>query len=173
MPGRLSAVELFPNLNVAKTRAKTEAEAESTEADSPPSAVDAIARDAPDAPDAEARMPGDGDESFWDRRRQARRVTASVDDAKQSSVRQGLRETTPLRTTRKTRQSLVASAVTTRATRSASKRPNDDVDRNLSPIPFALAGGRDGASRSVSRAATPSSQRPAKKQKTGLRVKSS
>lgn len=152
MPGRVSAAELFPNLNV-KSAEKSFSATHDAEKDLPP------------------HMPEEDEDSFWDRRRTARGVTNSF-DAKESSIRgpDAERETTPVKKTRRTRQSLAAS-VTTRATRSASKRPNDDVERTVSPIAFSLPG--DGSSTVGSRAATPTSLRPAKKQKTGLRVKSS
>lgn len=160
MPGRVSAADLFPNLNVKS-------------ADTPVSVSvavsDSVAKDAEiDVPN---HMPEEDEDSFWDRRRTARRVTNSL-HAQESSIRgpDAERETTPVKKTRRTRQSLAAS-VTTRATRSASKRPNDDIERTVSPIAFSLAG--DGSSTVGSRAATPTSLRPPKKQKTGLRVKTS
>jgi hypothetical protein len=152
MPGRVSAAELFPNLSFK-------------------SAEQAVSSAKDAELDVGAHMPEEDEDSFWDRRRTARGVTNSF-SPQESSVR-GLdaeRETTPVRKGRRTRQSLAASA-TTRATRSASKRPNDDGDRTLSPVAFSLAG--DGSSTVGSRAATPTSLRPAKKQKTGLRVKTS
>ncbi|KFG83102.1 Essential subunit of the histone deacetylase Rpd3S complex [Metarhizium anisopliae] len=157
MPGRVSAAELFPNLKVKSAEKPAVSPAKDAE-------IDAL--------DAPAPMPEEEEESFWDRRRTARRVTNNL-SPHESSIRGGPaadRETTPVKTTRRTRQSLAAS-VTTRATRSASKRPNDDLERTVSPIAFSLPG--DGSSAVGSRAATPTSLRPAKKQKTGLRVKTS
>ncbi|UNI14365.1 hypothetical protein JDV02_001000 [Purpureocillium takamizusanense] len=155
MPGRLAtsdAPELFPNL--------------------PVKAASSSAKAAKDPPMHGAE---DADESFWDRRRDARRVTNGY-TAHDSAVR-GSREealATPVRTTRKTRQSLAAAVTappSTRATRSASKRPAEDVvERTDSPAAFSWQG--DGGSVLGSRAATPT-LRPAKKQRTGLRVKSS
>ncbi|OAA43092.1 Essential subunit of the histone deacetylase Rpd3S complex [Metarhizium rileyi] len=159
MPGRISAAELFPNLN-AKS------------AEKPVSSVSAPVSAATDAEiDVPAHMPEEDEDSFWDRRRTARGVTNNLSPF-ESSIRASDvgRESTPVRTTRRTRQSLAAS-VTTRATRSASKRPNDDVERTVSPIALSYTG--DGSSTVASRAATPTSLRPAKRQKTGLRVKTS
>ncbi|POR37916.1 Uncharacterized protein TPAR_01884 [Tolypocladium paradoxum] len=146
MPGRLAASELFPNLapRTAARSAKT---------------------------GVKAPMPDDEDDPFWDRRRDARKVTNGY-SAHESSVRDADEEPveTPIRKTRKTRQSLVA-PVSTRATRSASKRPIDEVERTDSPAAFSWQG--DGDSMFGSRAATPTALRPTKKPRTGLRVKSS
>lgn len=146
MPGRLAVSELFSN-PPPKTAAR------------------------PAKPGVKAPMPDDDDDPFWDRRRDARRVTNSY-SAHESSVRDGDEEPveTPVRKTRKTRQSLAA-PVSTRATRSASKRPIDEVERTDSPAAFSWQG--DGDSMFGSRAATPTALRPTKKQRTGLRVKSS
>ncbi|KAG6257778.1 hypothetical protein E4U23_000020 [Claviceps purpurea] len=118
-------------------------------------------------------MPEEGELASWDRRREARKVTNGV-SAKESAVR-GLsvegETSTPVRSTRRTRQSLAAS-VTTRASQSASKRSTDQVaERHDSPLAFTLTG--DGNLPGGSRSVTPTSLRPTKKQKTGLRVKSS
>ncbi|KAM4054729.1 PHD-finger domain-containing protein [Hirsutella rhossiliensis] len=144
MPGRLAATELFPNLP-AKTAKHGTAKA-------PP-------------------MLDDDEDPFWDRRRDARKVTGAY-SAQESSVRTGQEErvATPPRTTRRTRQ-LLAAPVSTRATRSASKRPIADVERTTSPAAFSWQG--DGSPAVGSRAATPPMLRPAKKQRTGLRVKTS
>ncbi|KAG5996925.1 hypothetical protein E4U54_002468 [Claviceps lovelessii] len=168
MPGRVSAAELFSNLD---TKTAEQSFLSSTNADGGHSAAAAAAA----ARQAHIHMPEEDENASWDRRRSARRVTNGI-SAKESAVRgpdaEAEVETTPVRTTRRTRQSLAAS-VTTRASRSASKRPTDDeVDRNDSPIALSLTTG-DGNSSVGSRAATPTSLRPAKKQKTGLRVKSS
>lgn len=158
MPGRLTtsyASELFPNLPVKAASSSTKA------AQNP----------------AKDPMHGaEDDDPFWDRRRDARRVTNGY-AAQESAVRGSQEEAavaTPVRTTRKTRQSLAAAAAppSTRATRSASKRPAEDVvERTDSPAAFSWQG--DGGSVLGSRAATPTTLRPAKKQRTGLRVKSS
>ncbi|KHN95091.1 Essential subunit of the histone deacetylase Rpd3S complex [Metarhizium album ARSEF 1941] len=154
MPGRVSAAELFPNLKL-KPAEKSASVSATTDAEI----------------DVPARMPEEDEESCWDRRRTARRATNNF-SPQESAVRvpDAERGTTPARTTRRTRQSLAAS-VTARATRSASKRPSDDAERTVSPIALSLTG--DGSSTVPSRAATPTSLRPAKKQRTGLRVKSS
>lgn len=125
-----------------------------------------------------APMPGpdnglDGLGDAWEKRRQAQRVTNGY-TATESSIRYGDEggEATPVRTTRKTRQSAGVPPPSARATRSANKRFPDDSDRFDSPGLFSVLG--DGSSVIGSRAATPTtSLRPAKKQKTGLRVKSS
>lgn len=113
-------------------------------------------------------------DATWNRRRDAKTVTNNY-TAADSSVRisEQQRAVTPISKTRTTRRSLAAAAASasTRTTRSATKRPNDDVDRNMSPVPFSLTG--DDASSTIgSRAVTPVSQRQAKRPK-GLRVKSS
>lgn len=156
MPGRVSAAELFPNLGTKSAEQSLLLSANG---------------DGHAAVQVQAHMPEEDEDSFWDRRRDARKVTNGV-GAQESSVRDpdAERQATPVRKTRRTRQSLAAS-VATRATRSASKRPSDEADRNDSPIALCLTG--DGNSSIGSRAATPTSLRPVKKQKTGLRVKSS
>lgn len=116
----------------------------------------------------------DEDDGFWNRRREARKVTNGY-SAKESAIRPNPqeRDATPARTTRKTRQSLLA-PVSTRATRSASKRPNDDADSVVSPVALSFPGFPGETSSTVgSRAATPTSMRPNKKPRTGLRIKSS
>ena len=108
----------------------------------------------------------------WDRRRGAKDVTNGF-QALESSVRDegDGREMTPMRSTRKTRQSVLPSA-STRATRSANKKATDEAERFESPGAFSFQG--DGPSSIAgSRAVTPTNFRPAKKQKTGLRIKSS
>ncbi|PTB43233.1 hypothetical protein M441DRAFT_135381 [Trichoderma asperellum CBS 433.97] len=124
---------------------------------------------------AKAQMPADGDDLFWTRRRDAQKATNAY-TARESSVRNGdddEREVTPARRTRRSRQSLVA-PVSTRATRSASKRPssnnvNDDVDIAVSsPLAFSF---NEGSSTVGSRAVTPTALRPTKKPRTGLRIK--
>ncbi|KAG6004233.1 hypothetical protein E4U21_001291 [Claviceps maximensis] len=165
MPGGLSAAELSPNVNTKSV-------------EQPPLSFPnghghsaAAAAQAEAQAQAHTHMPAGDVDASWDRRRNARKVTNGI-SAKESALRgpDAESETTPARTTRRTRQSLAAS-VTTRASRSASKRSTDEAERNDSPIALSLTG--DGTSSVGSRAATPTSLRPAKKQKTGLRVKSS
>lgn len=124
---------------------------------------------------AKAQMPADDDDLFWTRRRDAQKATNAY-TARESSVRNGddeEREVTPARRTRRSRQSLVA-PVSTRATRSASKRPSsnnatDDVDIAVSsPLAFSF---NEGSSTVNSRAVTPTALRPTKKPRTGLRIK--
>ncbi|CAJ0553906.1 Ff.00g124180.m01.CDS01 [Fusarium sp. VM40] len=152
MPGRVSAAQIFPNLPTKSKTAKNKA-----------SSVPA---------DDAATVP-DTDDSFWDRRRDAQKFANSV-AAHESSVRGGDEHedpfTTPAKSTRKTRQSIAASATTTRSTRSASKRPHDEVDSAVSPVAWSFQ--REDSSVGGSRAATPT-LRPPKKPRTGLRVKSS
>jgi hypothetical protein len=156
MPGRVSAAQIFPNLPTKSKTAKNKAS--SVPAD--------------DAADAAVTVP-DTDDSFWDRRRDAQKFANSV-TAHESSVRGGDEDedpfTTPAKSTRKTRQSIAASATTTRSTRSASKRPYDEVDSAVSPVAWSFQ--REDSSAGGSRAATPT-LRPLKKPRTGLRVKSS
>jgi hypothetical protein len=143
MPGRVSAVNLFPNLP-RKT------------SDTPP--------------EPESRESSRGDDGLWNKKWEARRTTENY-DAQDSFLRGSSPEgkATPTVTTRRTRQSLLP-GVGTRATRSASKRPNDDIDGTVSPIAPSWNG--DASSVAESRAVTPSSQRPAaKKAKTGIRIK--
>ncbi|PNP47636.1 hypothetical protein TGAMA5MH_01459 [Trichoderma gamsii] len=124
---------------------------------------------------AKAQMPADDDDLFWTRRRDAQKATNAY-IARESSIRNGddeEREVTPARKTRRSRQSLVA-PVSTRATRSASKRPSsnnvgDDVDIAVSsPLAFSF---NEGSSTVGSRAVTPTALRPTKKPRTGLRIK--
>ncbi|KAM0204630.1 hypothetical protein ACHAPI_000397 [Fusarium lateritium] len=154
MPGRV-----FPNLPTKSKTAKNKAS--SVPADDAAAAA------------ATSTVP-DTDDSFWDRRRDAQRFANSV-TAHESSVRGGDDDdedpfTTPAKSTRKTRQSIAASATTTRSTRSASKRPHDEVDSAVSPVAWSFQ--REDSSVGGSRAATPT-LRPPKKPRTGLRVKSS
>ncbi|WZH44814.1 uncharacterized protein QYS62_005842 [Fusarium acuminatum] len=152
MPGRVSAVQIFPNL---PTKSKT------------------VKNKASSVPADDAAAVPDTDDSFWDRRRDAQKFANSV-AAHESSVRGGDEDedpfTTPAKSTRKTRQSIAASATTTRSTRSASKRPHDEVDSAVSPVAWSFQ--REDSSVGGSRAATPT-LRPPKKPRTGLRVKSS
>ncbi|KJZ78955.1 hypothetical protein HIM_01728 [Hirsutella minnesotensis 3608] len=144
MPGRLAASDLFPNLPAKSVKSSVPKE--------PP-------------------MPDEDDDAIWNRRQDARKVTNGF-SAEDSSVRTG-QETpvaTPSRATRRTRQSLAA-PVSTRATRSASKRPIANVERHASPAAFSWQG--DGSPAVASRPTTPPALRPTKKQRTGLRVKSS
>lgn len=144
MPGRLAASELFANLPAKPAKHGT------TKA---------------------SPMLDEDEDSFWDKRRDARKATGAY-SAQESSLRTGQEErvATPPRTTRRTRQ-LVAAPISTRATRSASKRPIADVERATSPAAFSWQG--DGSPAVGSRAATPLVLRPTKKQRTGLRVKTS
>ncbi|KAH7162614.1 hypothetical protein B0J13DRAFT_615242 [Dactylonectria estremocensis] len=158
MPGRLSAAQLFPNLpskssKAAKNSGKAQVHA--------PVPVPMPAEDAGDGEDPDA---------FWDRRRDARQFANSV-AVRESSVRGADEEllVTPARRTRKTRHSTVIPA-TTRSTRSASKRPHDDVEMIFSPVAWSAKG--EGSSTVGSRAVTPTLRLP-KKQRSGLRVKSS
>ncbi|KAM5351521.1 hypothetical protein ACJ41O_004244 [Fusarium nematophilum] len=150
MPGRVPTAHLFPNLPTKSKTPKGASKSSSVPAD---------------------EAAHDDDDSFWDRRRDAQKFANSV-TVRESSVRDGEDEeqvATPAKRTRRTRQSIVPPA-TTRATRSASKRPHDEVDSTVSPVAWSFQG--DGSSVVGSRAATPT-LRPPKKQRTGLRVKSS
>jgi hypothetical protein len=145
MPGRVSAVNLFPNL---------------------PRKIS----DTPPRQESEAQDPAHDDGGLWDKKWEARRATEDY-EAQHSFLRGSSpdEKATPTVTTRRTRQSLLPS-VGTRATRSASKRPNDDIDDTISPTAPSWNG--DASSTVGSRAVTPSSQRPAaKKAKTGIRIK--
>lgn len=126
------------------------------------------------------------------RRNEAQKITngftaieSSIRDAPLFESRSRDRDVTPMRSTpgpaftstrRATRQSATASTtappVSTRSTRSAKKRSsgNDEPDGTASPSVFSFQGG-DGSSATASRAVTPTNLPPAKKQKTGLRVK--
>ncbi|KAF4996880.1 hypothetical protein FGRMN_4201 [Fusarium graminum] len=152
MPGRVSAAQIFPNLPTKSKTAKNKASS---------------------APADDAGTLHDTDDTFWDRRRDAQKFANSV-PAHESSVRGGDEDedpfTTPVKSTRKTRQSIAASATTTRSTRSASKRPHDEADSAVSPVAWSFQ--REDSSVGGSRAATPT-LRPPKKPRTGLRVKSS
>lgn len=110
-------------------------------------------------------------------------VESSIRDASLPPSLSRERDVTPMRTTsgplststtrRATRQSAAAvPPVSTRSTRSAHKRSgtHDEPDGTASPSVFSFQGG-DGSSATGSRAVTPTNLRPAKKQKTGLRVK--
>jgi hypothetical protein len=145
MPGRISSVNLFPNLPRKPSN-------------SPPKQ------------DAELKDCDNKDEDLWEKKWEAKRVTE--DYTAQHSFLRGSspdEKATPNVTTRKTRQSLLPSAGT-RATRSASKRPNDDLEDTISPRAPSWNG--DASSTVGSRAVTPSSLRPAaKKVKTGIRIK--
>ncbi|KAK2935904.1 Zinc finger, PHD-type [Fusarium oxysporum f. sp. vasinfectum] len=160
MPGRVSAGQIFPNLPTKSKTAKNKGS--SALAPAPFSADDAG---------------HDNDSSFWDRRRDAQKFANSV-TATESSIRGGDEDedpfTTPAKSTRKTRQSIAAagsaSAGTTRSTRSASKRPHDEIDSAVSPVAWSFQ--REDSSVGGSRAATPT-LRPPKKPRTGLRIKSS
>ncbi|KAH6998516.1 hypothetical protein BKA56DRAFT_608056 [Ilyonectria sp. MPI-CAGE-AT-0026] len=156
MPGRLSAAQLFPNLP-----SKSSKGVKNTGKAPVPMSTDDFSD-------------GEDPDVFWDRRRDARQFANSV-TVRESSVRGADEElvATPVRKTRKTRQSMAIPA-TTRATRSASKRPHDEVDIATSPVAWSFQGdGPPEASSTVgSRAVTPTLRMP-KKQRSGLRVKSS
>ncbi|UPK90353.1 hypothetical protein LCI18_001288 [Fusarium solani-melongenae] len=152
MPGRLAEAPILNNLLPPKIKAGKGAKGSSVPAD---------------------EAGHDNDESFWDRRRDAQKFANSV-TVRESSVRDGDGEddeqvATPAKKTRRTRQS-IAPPTTTRATRSASKRPHDEVESTVSPVAWPFQ--RESSSVAGSRAATPT-LRPPKKQRTGLRVKSS
>ncbi|KLP09898.1 uncharacterized protein Y057_6389 [Fusarium fujikuroi] len=161
MPGRVSAGQIFPNL---PTKSKTAKNKGSSSALTP-------------APFSADDAGHDNDDSFWDRRRDAQKFANSV-TATESSIRGGDEDedpfTTPAKSTRKTRQSIAAagsaSVGTTRSTRSASKRPHDEIDSAVSPVAWSFQ--REDSSVGGSRAATPT-LRPPKKPRTGLRIKSS
>ena len=158
MPGRISVSDLYPSLP-SKTITL------------PKDEIDTLSGLPPHVPEREGV---EDDDVFWDRRRDARKVSNGY-SAFASSVRGGSemdteQAATPARGTRKTRQSLLLPA-STRATRSASKRPNEDTDGALSPASPSVQG--DGSSAVGSRAATPSALRASKKPRTGLRIKSS
>jgi hypothetical protein len=155
MPGRLSTPSFIASLPAKSSK----------------STKDVLAR---------AHMPDD-DDAFWDRRRDAQKITNGY-AVRESSVRgrgRGLDDdddedpnVTPARKTRKTRHSMLPS-VATRATRSASRKPApDDAESVVSSVvesPLHI----EASSTVASRAVTPTTLRPPKKPKTGLRVKSS
>ncbi|KAG9254936.1 uncharacterized protein F5Z01DRAFT_621131 [Emericellopsis atlantica] len=127
-------------------------------------------------------LAGSRDDAF-EKRKIAKQVTNSYRGL-ESAIRDAddEREMTPVRSTRKTRQSTgippssVAASVTAsaRATRSAKRTFLDELDQTEWPSSFPSAINLDGRSSTVnSRAATPTNLRPAKKQKSGLRIKSS
>lgn len=113
--------------------------------------------------------PDDSDyEEVYERRREAIKVTNNY-TALESSIRDETEEpdTTPL-PTRRTRQSLGA-PLSTRTTRAANKRPGDNEAE--SPAALSFQGDHPPSSVVGSRPVTPTNLRPAKKQKTGLRIK--
>lgn len=148
MPGRLAASELFPNLKSGSE---------------PPSLDEARA----------SPVHHEDDDTVWKRRKTAQNVTNNY-VAAESSVRgskaRGASATTPVKKTRRTRQSLAA-PTSTRSTRSAAKKSGDDADVPASPTNLSVTG--DDKSAPGSRAVTPSASRQGKKGKGGLRVKSS
>ncbi|KAI5465776.1 hypothetical protein BGZ63DRAFT_349263 [Mariannaea sp. PMI_226] len=149
MPGRVSAALLLPDQSTKSSR--------TTKGKTP-------------TPGAGPGTPDEYPANFWERRREARRFVGSV-TAEESSVRGTSEEqpVTPVKKGRKTRQS-IGVPPTTRSTRSASKRPHDEPDIAVSPVAWSFTG--EGSSTVGSRAVTPT-LRPAKKQRSGLRVKSS
>jgi hypothetical protein len=120
---------------------------------------------------------GSRDDAF-EKRKLAKQVTNKY-SALESSIRDAddEREMTPVRSTRKTRQSAgvppASATASARATRSAKRAFLDELDRTEWPSPFPSAINLDESSTVGSRAATPTNLRPAKKQKSGLRIKSS
>lgn len=173
MPGRVAASELFPNLSRKAARP--------TKDGGDPGRLHPQARrresDGLGGGDGDVDDEHDNDEdedAFWTRRREARVLTEGH-DAVESSVRGRADKaaeprSTPAQNIRKTRQSILASSGT-RATRSASKRPIDDTDGASSPVSASFAA--DSGSAMGSRAATPTTLRPSKKPRSGLRTKSS
>ncbi|KAJ4158275.1 uncharacterized protein LMH87_008808 [Akanthomyces muscarius] len=157
MPGRLAASsDLSSHLPKSKAKSRTPVDS-----------------DAPMQQDAEREGGPDEDlDAIWRRRRDAQNMTNNY-TAAESSVRSGRqqRDTTPVTKTRKTRRSVAHAPSTTRTTRSATKRPNDQLDETVAPIPFSFTGD-DTSTVGGSRAVTPTGQRQAKRPK-GLRVKSS
>jgi hypothetical protein len=160
MPGRLSSSDFIANLSAKSSKASKEVL-------------------------AKASMPRDeqDDAAFWDRRREAQKITNGY-TALESSVRGRARgrddeddeeaNATPARKSRRTRQSMVSSSMATRSTRSASRKPAADDGESIvsssvmqSPAPI------EASSTVGSRAVTPTSLRAPKKPKAGLRVKSS
>ncbi|PHH67720.1 hypothetical protein CDD80_586 [Ophiocordyceps camponoti-rufipedis] len=142
---------------------------------------DAVKRPNHDESDDDDDDDNDNDDdafSSWHRRRRhARRVTNGY-SVRESAVR--VVTTTPVtaittpppRPSRRPRRVAPRPAPTTRATRSAGKRPAPEPDRLVSPAAFSWQG--DGSPTAGSRAVTPAtSLRPAKRQRTGLRVKTS
>ena len=164
MPGRLAASELFPNLQEKGARVPKELANLAgglKEAKEPRESPETVG-----SPMQDAEL-----EAIFNRRRDAQRITNGY-TAAESSVRgpRQRRDATPIRKTRKSRQSL-ATPYTTRTTRSATKKPNDDADTTVSPVALSFRGD-DGSTTAGSRAVTPSAQKQGKKTK-GLRVKSS
>jgi hypothetical protein len=164
MPGRLAASELFPNLQ--EKGAKVPKELANLaggfkEAKEPRESPDTVG-----SPMQDAEL-----EAIFNRRLDAQRITNGY-TAAESSVRgpRQRRDATPIRKTRKSRQSL-ATPYNTRTTRSATKKPNDDAETAVSPVALSFRGD-EGSTTAGSRAVTPVPQKQGKKTK-GLRVKSS
>ncbi|TQV94585.1 Zinc finger domain-containing protein, PHD-finger [Cordyceps javanica] len=158
MPGRLAA---FSDSSSHPPKTKTRSRA-SADSDAPMQQSAAVQRESPQE-DLDA---------VWTRRRDAQNITNNY-TAAESAVRgpRQQRASTPVGRTRKSRRSLANPPPTTRTTRSATKRPNGQIDDTVSPIPLLLTGD-DASTVPGSRAVTPTGQRQAKRPK-GLRVKSS
>ncbi|KAJ6785833.1 hypothetical protein PWT90_10241 [Aphanocladium album] len=165
MPGRLAASSDLSSHPAAKAKTTSSRSRASADSDAPMQQNDAAAAQ------REGADEDLDDAAVWTRRRDAQSVTNNY-TAVESSVRgrRQQRAATPVSKTRKSRRSTANAPATTRTTRSATKRPNDQIDETVSPIPFSLTG--DDASTRGSRAVTPTGQRQAKRPK-GLRVKSS
>ncbi|OAA74133.1 Zinc finger domain-containing protein, PHD-finger [Cordyceps fumosorosea ARSEF 2679] len=180
MPGRLAALSDPPSHPPQPKARATRSRAAAAPAQSDAAAMqhnaDAVQREGADDEDRAAN------DAVWERLREARNVTNSykvVESAVRGPQQPPTRATTPVGRTRKSsRRSLAASSSnlpppTTRTTRSASKRPSDQLDETVSPIPFSLTAGDDSSTvGGGSRAVTPTGQRQSKRPK-GLRVKSS
>ena len=159
MPGRLeSSGGLFPNLPGKKTSTAAVA------------STPAAAKDKED-PKSQAR---EENEVIWSRRREAQKITNDY-EATESSVRNdgfgNWEMDTPTRVTRSGRQTTAASVnnTVTRSTRQSVKRSHEDPDGTVSPVALSFHG--DNGLLLASRASTPNALRPAKKQKSGVRVK--
>ncbi|KAI9166857.1 hypothetical protein HJFPF1_02972 [Paramyrothecium foliicola] len=156
MPGRLSSTDFIANLSVKSSKSS---------------------KDIP----TKAHMPAEEDDAFWNRRRDAQKITNNY-DARESSVRGRGRgrddeeeedpNATPVRKARRTRHSMLPS-VATRATRSASRKPATDDGESIVSSMLNSPSQIEASSTVASRAVTPTSLRPPKRPKTGLRVKSS
>ncbi|PKS09987.1 hypothetical protein jhhlp_004611 [Lomentospora prolificans] len=107
-----------------------------------------------------------------------REGSAKPHDAGSSADADGSIKSSPLAAApaRKTRSGVKPSPISTtpatRSTRSAVKRTHDDLERTASPIAASMKSNAP-SSRVTSRAATPVLQPPAKRQRTGPRVKTS
>jgi hypothetical protein len=114
------------------------------------------------------------DELSTTRRTEAQKVTANLTPRIESSTRSvGLLEGSSTTLARRTRQSLKTPLPlpTARNTRSSRKRSHEDSDDAASPTTQSFRG--EISSAVTSRAATPVLQPPLKKQKSGLKIKTS